>query len=251
MECRRRIKSEVKGVTLVTADRASQIQEMRMSFHRKLRTFERLQVLFMPGIEAIKEVVEEARDPDVAPPKAEDIKLWLPSEMSAEVRRLVCKRGVAEIEAKLRRAQCTDALDVLRSRLHAQRHLITWRNSNAMGQKASTRSATLIGRVGDRINRVAEKYRRAREALLELVGAASEPQFKELLASDLNTNIAEENDASARKKLARLGSSKRTRAEPSIKKNFSWIWTTGGGPGEEDVQLHEGECGVLKYSARG
>jgi hypothetical protein len=169
---------------------------MRMSFHRKLRTFECLQVLFMPGIEAIKEVVEEVRDPDAAPPKAEDIKLWLPSEMSTEVRRLVCKRGVAEIEAKLHRTQCMDALDVLRSCLHAQRHLITWRNSNAVGQKASTQSATLIGQVGDRINRVAEKYRWAREALLELVGAASELQFKELLASDLNTNIAE-NDASA------------------------------------------------------
>ncbi|KAJ7798059.1 hypothetical protein B0H14DRAFT_3492934 [Mycena olivaceomarginata] len=160
-------------------------------------------------------LVEERRDPDVPPPKAEDVKLWLPSDMGEEMRRLVCKRGVAEVEAKLRRAQCVDALDVLRSRLHAQTHLILYRNSNAVGQAAATRSATLIGR-----------------NVFEL-------QFKELRAADLNTNVQEESDAVARKKLARLGSSKRTRMEPMVKKTFSWIWTVGGGPAEEDAQLHE------------
>jgi hypothetical protein len=231
----------VKGVTLVTADRASQIEEMRIAFHRKLRTFERLQTVFMPGVARLKEAVEERRDPDVPPPKAEDVKLWLPSDMGEEMRRLMCKRGVAEVEAKLRRAQCVDALDVLRSRLHAQTHLILYRNSNAVGQAAATRSATLIGRVGDRITRVAAKYRRAREGLMDLVGDAFEPQFKELRAADLNTNVQEESDAVARKKLARLGSSKRTRMEPMVKKTFSWIWTVGGGPAEEDAQLHEGK----------
>jgi hypothetical protein len=134
-----------------------------------------------------------------------------------------------------------DALDVLRSRLHAQTHLILYRNSNAVGQAAATRSATLIGRVGDRITRVAAKYRRAREGLMDLVGDAFEPQFKELRAADLNTNVQEESDAVARKKLAHLGSSKRTRMEPMVKKTFSWIWTVGGGPAEEDTQLHEGK----------
>ncbi|KAJ7852029.1 hypothetical protein B0H14DRAFT_2581072 [Mycena olivaceomarginata] len=235
--------AEIKGVTLVTADRASQIEEMRISFHRKFRTFERLQDTFMPGVAALKEQAEDARDPDTAPPKAEELKLWLPSELRAEERRVICKRGVAEVEAKLRRGQCVDALDTVRSRLHAQTHLILWRNSHSTGQRATTRSATLIGRVGDRIKRVVEKYRRAREALLELVGDALDPQFKELRASDLTTGAEEENDGAARKKLAKLGSLKRTRIERSSKKTvFSWIWTVGGGPGEDDAQLHE--CNV-------
>ncbi|KAJ7722721.1 hypothetical protein B0H16DRAFT_1248777, partial [Mycena metata] len=172
--------------------------------------------------------------------KAEEMKLWLPSEILEALRTRACRRGLSDIEAKLRAAQCVDALNVLRSRLHAQTHLITWRNSNSTGQSAATRSATLIGRVGDRIKRVAGKYRRAREALIALKCAAHALHFKVLADADLNTNVEEESDAEARRKLARLGSSKRARNEPTNKKTtLSWIWTVGGGPGEAEAQLHE------------
>ncbi|KAJ7173531.1 hypothetical protein C8R46DRAFT_1161384 [Mycena filopes] len=239
-EAQRRIRAEIKGVTLVTADRASQIQEMRISFLKKLRTYERLQKTFMPGLSALTTAAEEARDPDEPPPMAEHIRLWMPSELKAEARRRACRKGVAEVEARVRQAQCVDALNNLRSRLHAQQHLITWRNSNSVGQSAATRSATLIGRVGDRISRVADKYRRARVALIELKGPAFAAQFKVLEAKDLNTNVREESDAKARKRLGRLGSSKRARNEPTTgKKSFSWLWTAGGGPGEDEAELHE------------
>ncbi|KAF8122736.1 hypothetical protein K438DRAFT_1603507 [Mycena galopus ATCC 62051] len=239
-ESQRRMKAELKGVTLVTADRASQIQEMRLSFLRKLRAFERMQVVFMPGVSALKAGAEEHRDSDAPPLKAEEIKLWLPSELTAAARRTACRKGLAEVEAKVRAAQCGDALDVLRSRLHAQTHLIMWRNSNSTGQRAATRSATLIGRVGDRIARVASKYRHARSALIELKGADFAPHFKVLEAADLNTNVDNESDTRSRRKLARLGSSKRSRNEPpATTKRFSWIWTVGGGPGEDTEQLHD------------
>ncbi|KAJ7160865.1 hypothetical protein C8R46DRAFT_904981 [Mycena filopes] len=239
-EAQRRIRAELKGRALVTADRASQIQEMRNSFLKKLRTFNTLQAKFMPGVAALKKIAEEARDGDAPAPKAEAIKLWMPSELTAALRRRVCAKGLGDTEAKLRRAQCVDALDVLRSRLHAQTHLITWRNSQAVGQRAATRSATLIARVGERIGRVADKYRDARAAMIELKGQEYGPGFKPLLASDLNTSVQEESDAKARKKLGRLGSSKRSRNEPSsTKKVFSWLWTAGGGPGEDTAQLHD------------
>ncbi|KAJ6454065.1 hypothetical protein C8R47DRAFT_1083232 [Mycena vitilis] len=195
-ESQRRIKSEVKGVTLVTADRSSQIQELRLSVHKKLRTFERLQAVYMPGVAALREAAEEKRDSELPAPKAEDIKLWLPSDLSVSERRSACARGVAEGEAKLRHGQCVDSLDNVRSRLHTQKHLITWRNSNSVGQRAATRSATLIGRVGDRLARVADKYRRARLALIALKGADFAPQFKELKPADMNVNVEEESDSS-------------------------------------------------------
>jgi hypothetical protein len=230
----------LKGVTLVTADRGSQIQEMRNALLKKIRTFEQLQPVYMPSVAALKEHAEEGRDPDLPALKAEDIKLWMPSELPLEQRRQVCRRGVAHTEARVREVQCEDALNALRSRLHAQKHLITWRNSNSVGQRASTRSATLIGRVGDRIGRVAAKYRRAREALIELKGTEFAPHFKVLQDADLNTNAKEESDTKARRKLARLGSSKRSKNEPSDKaKTFSWLWTVGGGPGEDEKELYD------------
>ncbi|KAJ6457197.1 hypothetical protein C8R47DRAFT_995822 [Mycena vitilis] len=246
-ETQRRIHAEVKGVTLVTADRASQIQEMRISFLKKFRTFERLQKVYMPGLAVWKEAEEDKRDPDLPPPKAEDLKLWMPSEVPAPSRRQVCRRGLVDVEARVREAQCVDALNDLRTRLHTQKHLVTWRNANSVGKRAATRSATLIGRVGDRIARVAAKYRRARDGLIALKGAAYAPQFKELQQSDLNANIEEESDAKARKKLARIGSSKRARNEPSDKKRaFSWIWTVNGGPGEDEATLHD--CVRVEWS---
>ncbi|KAJ7107316.1 hypothetical protein C8R43DRAFT_905790 [Mycena crocata] len=127
---------KVKGVTLVTADRSSQIQELRIALLKKIRTFEKLQEVFMPGVSALREAAEEKRDAELPAPKAENIKLWLPSSLMAAQRRSACRRGVAEMEARLRGGQCTDALDNLRSRLHAQRHLITWRNSNSVGQRS-------------------------------------------------------------------------------------------------------------------
>ncbi|KAJ7831676.1 hypothetical protein B0H13DRAFT_1915348 [Mycena leptocephala] len=151
----------------------SQIQELRMAFLRKLRTFERLQAVYMPGVAALRQAAEDARDHDQPPPKAEDIKLWLPSDLPA---------------APTPYAETSDH----------------WRDSGSVGQRAATRSATLIGRVGDRISRVAAKYRGARTALIALKGPAFAPQFKELKPGDMNVNAEEESDALSRKKLGRL-----------------------------------------------
>ncbi|KAJ7650554.1 hypothetical protein FB45DRAFT_730946 [Roridomyces roridus] len=239
-DAQRRIKSELKGVTIVSADRSSQIQELRLSLLKKFRTYETLQDVYMPGVAQLRRGEEESRDWDAPPPKVEDLKLWLPSELTEEQRRSACRAGLGAMEARLREGQCADALKDLRARLHTQRFLVTWRNANAVGQKGSTRSATLIGRVGDRIQRVAMKYRQARTSLIALKGDGYAPQYKDLRQEDMSIGMEEENDASARKQLARLGA-KKSRNEPApLKKHFSWIWTVAGGPSEdEDAGLHD------------
>ncbi|KAJ7068945.1 hypothetical protein B0H15DRAFT_738439, partial [Mycena belliarum] len=241
-ETQQRIRAEVKGVTLVTADRSSQIQELRNSLCKKIRTFQRLQEIYMPGVTALRGEEEDARDQDAPAPKAEHIKLWMPSDLTPLQRRAASRPGAGEAESKLRAGQCTDTLIKLRSRLHAQRHLISWRNSNSVGQRAATRSASLIGRVGDRVGRIADKYRHARAALIQLKGINFAPEFKELKPSDLHVNQEQESDVVSRKKLARLGSAgRKSRNEPSTasaKVALSWIWLVGGGPGEEEAALH-------------
>ncbi|KAJ7664819.1 hypothetical protein B0H17DRAFT_1211183 [Mycena rosella] len=194
----------------------------------------------MPGVAALKACAEE-RDPDEPLVKAEDVKLWMPSELTTaqRQRRGVCRKAVAEVEAKLRVGQCKDALDELRSWLHAQRHLVMWRNANFVGQRAATRSATLIGRVGDRIRRTAAKYWRAREAVIALKGDNFAPHFKELNQENMNANEEEESDAKSRKKLSRLGGKCSPNKPSNKKRTFSWIWMVGGGPGEDEATLHD------------
>lgn len=136
---RRRIRGDIKGHTLLTADCESKIVERRISFLGRLEKFRSMQEVYMPGaIRAIQEE-EEHRDSDAPPPNPEDIKLWLPSELKTDELATGCTRGVVGIEIKLREAQCTDALAMVRARLHAKRFLISFRNTHVVGQRDSTR----------------------------------------------------------------------------------------------------------------
>ncbi|KAF7316401.1 CxC2 domain-containing protein [Mycena indigotica] len=224
-----RIATEAKGKGL-TADRASQLDELRVSFFKKLRVLEKLEEVFMPGVRALRESAEELRDPDLPPVKAEHVPLFLPSDLSqAELRPL---QGLKRIELQLRRAQCGDAIASLRSRIHAMTHLILFRNSQVVGQKKSTRSNTAIARMNERKLKDAEKYRRAYRAMRALGGAQYAPEFKELRDEDLSDRTSvEEDDAEARARLGRVGAVRRVRTEPSLKRKttaVSWIWFVGG-----------------------
>ncbi|KAF7289215.1 CxC2 domain-containing protein [Mycena indigotica] len=191
----RRIRFEASGISTLTAERSSQLDELRVNFFKKLRSMEAHQVYFMPGVADLRAAEEERRDADTPPPAAENVKLWLPSDLSAEERQSACRPGLDEVEAKLRVGQCGDALAKIRSHLHSKTHLIDTRNANAVGQRSSTRYSTLIGRVGDQAKRQAIKYREVLQALIRLRGANYAPEFKTLHDDDLRVHIEPESDA--------------------------------------------------------
>ncbi|KAJ7054327.1 hypothetical protein C8F01DRAFT_959823, partial [Mycena amicta] len=184
---------------------------------------------------------EERRDGDRAPPKAEDIKLWLPSDLNDTQQGRTCRRGLVDIEAKLREAQCGDALSRLCSLLFTKTHLIHHRNANSVGQRASTCSSTLISRVTDQITREATKYRHARTALQRLMGTAYRADLEDLKDGDLNVRGEEESDAGARLRLGRVGATRRARNESTAAGSggaVSWIWR-GVSEGDDEVKLHD------------
>ncbi|KAJ7065916.1 hypothetical protein B0H15DRAFT_926024 [Mycena belliarum] len=241
-ESQRRIRSEVNGRTLLAADQSRLLAEMRRAFFTKLARFRRLQEVYMPGAVRVLESEEDARDPDLPGPRAEDVKLYLPSGLPTAGREGGCRKGLPAMEGKLREGQCSDALRLLRSRLHAKRHLLTYRDSNVVGQRAATRANTLIERIGERVEAGATKYRRARAALLALRGDAACEEWKELKAADVELDEERGPDTMARKKLGNIGSKAFRRKGPresSKGKVLSWIWTAGGGPGENEEELHD------------
>lgn len=149
-------------------------------------------------------------------------------------------RGAIEAEAKLRRGQCADALMALRAALHVQAHLIYWRNINSVGQRGATRSATLLLRVKERIDRAATKYREAWAALRALKGEAFAPEFCKLEAADVNGRTEVENDIASMKKLREAESSRASRNEPTqagVNAKISWIWKVAGGT--DASELHD------------
>jgi hypothetical protein len=145
------------------------------------------------------------------------------------------------MEGKLRDGQCQDALKLLWTRLHAKRYLLNHRETNVAGQRAATRSYTLVRRIGERVDAVATKYRRARLALIALRGLDACAEVRELKPADVQLDEEREIDAKARKKLGSIGSKFR-RQGPSLsskEKYMLWIWTDRGGPGEDEVGVHD------------
>ncbi|KAJ7061113.1 hypothetical protein C8F01DRAFT_987657 [Mycena amicta] len=237
-DLQRRIRFEAKGKATLTAERSSQLDELRVSFFKKLRAFETQQMVFMPGVADLRTEEEERRDTDLPPPAAENTKLWIPSDLAEGERAWACRRGLAGVEAKLREGQCADCLSKLHGHLHAKTHLVDTRNASAVGQRATTRFGSLIGRVGDQVEREATKYREVRLALLRLKGPDHAPKYKELLDDDIRVHVESESDAKARAALGKLGAKRRARNEPSVNRKMlpvSWIWFAGGEGDEQEL----------------
>lgn len=233
----------------LTLARESKIHERSKSFAAKLKTFRRHQNVHMPGV---ADLVQADAESIVGPRLPEDTPLFLPSECHIDGERILglCADGLYTVEAALRRGRCSDAIMRLRGRLMARRHFVNYRNAHITGQNQSTRAAKLIQSLGERVNEAAEQYRAGRKALLMLVGKDGMEGFKELQPPDIDLVQMEENDASATKKLGRLGGrggrvtgtqkSKQGQSSGESRRVISWIWSFGGGPdASSEEYLHE------------
>ncbi|KAJ7163433.1 hypothetical protein C8R43DRAFT_946875 [Mycena crocata] len=66
---RRRIKSEITGEALVTADRMSKTHDSQLAFFKKLTTFHQLQTIFAPG--TVRAIAEEEPERNTDSPGCE------------------------------------------------------------------------------------------------------------------------------------------------------------------------------------
>ena len=100
--------------------------------------------------------------------KAESIKLWLPSQLDAKDRDLICLRGVVSGEKDLRFAQLEDSLNDLRRVRRVRRGLVTFHKVQLAGegQKSQTKSRAVMQTLQDRITKFVRRYNIARDALL-------------------------------------------------------------------------------------
>ncbi|KAJ6448675.1 hypothetical protein C8R47DRAFT_1084955 [Mycena vitilis] len=139
-------------------------------YKEHVKTMRRLQAVYMPVAVIELEEDKERRDEELPPAKAEEVKLYLPSELGAGVRNAGCRKGLPEMEAKLRRDVYAGA------------------DINCAG-----------GRVGRRGSSVVP----ARKALIALRGLEACERYRELTHAD--PQLDEENGP-ARKKLGNIGS---------------------------------------------
>ncbi|KAK7002264.1 CxC2 domain-containing protein [Favolaschia claudopus] len=244
-----RIRRELKGRPLLVGDQSERVAQLRRAFFIKLARFRKVQSVYMPVAGEQLSDDEETRDSELPPPLAEDTRIYLPSELPAR-RRDGCSEKLREREARLRRGVLADSVAKLRRSLLAKRHLVDWREG-AIGQRGTTRAATLVQRVEERIEWIGKAYKRSRDALVALVGLG-DCEWRELRAEDLRVEEELEDDTGARRRLGLVGSQtrerriskaagKRSKEKEKKKKGpkMSWIWTSGGGPGENEEELRD------------
>lgn len=217
---RRRIKSDVKSSSSNTVAQLTELKRRRATLQRQILRFRAIQPVYMGSITTLLSNV-----PESSTMEPEDTPLILPSTLQP-IKRKVCTFAVDAIEEKFRESQCRDALCRLRTCLHTKTHFEKYRNANVRGQRSNTRAHALVGRLSNKINSAADKYRLAREALLSLRGCGPwEDELRVLRAQDI---VA----ASHVDEPMGLGEGRRT---------TSWIWKTTGSIGDNEC-INDGTC---------
>ncbi|KAI5823238.1 hypothetical protein K523DRAFT_255521, partial [Schizophyllum commune Tattone D] len=167
----RNLKRDVVQKKYATAKQEGALMRLRLKVARAVTKVRAAQRVYMPPAVALLESWEAEEGNADLP--IEDRPLFPPSALSV-ADRAACIGGVAEVESRLRNAQCSSALDRIRELLLAKTRELRFKNSNVRHQGSNTRARTLIDGYDDKAKIFAKEYIDARAALLELRNEGSE-----------------------------------------------------------------------------
>jgi hypothetical protein len=205
-----------KETTLQQAER----QEKQATLQWRIDKWHDMQDLCMPAVAELR-----LGDSDVLP--AEAIPLYLPSAIPPNLGLL---DTLKDKERRLRLAQIQDTLLELRRLLRITLGLWDYKFQQVgYGQRANTRTWSLIARFQEKVNRCAEHYRATRAALLVLdANGAWSDQFLELRPEHVKAPQHGDDD------------------ESEGRHELSWIWMAQIGSGEKSTnskaELDDSEC---------
>lgn len=170
--------------------------------------------------------MEDDDDNDDDNEPAESVTLPLPSTMPL----IDQDPAIRSIEQELREAQAFELLHSLRKSLSERVALQRNQSRDQRGQKAKTRSSSIVNRVTNKIKKTTKRYQKTYNALLAL-GVAIHPRLQEL----------KENDVSARNVF------EYTQTVGRGDKDISWIWrqVPMGSEAQSDSWLEEGETSAI------
>ncbi|KAH9911489.1 uncharacterized protein B0H18DRAFT_1168583 [Fomitopsis serialis] len=221
LQCR--LRREFRGLGEHSTDKQhATIQERLNSLRRRLEAWFKIQHAYIPGAEAFRERLVRDTNKDVP---AYDIPVLLPSGISSA---LEVSAFLQDIEWRLRHAQAHDALSDLRRHLHLRSHLYSFKDRFIRGQQANTRARSIINTTQAKVDENAERYRRARAALVSLSDRLGRTGWEATL------QVLEDQHVRGLK----LDESEETEG----RRTLSWIWRTtplAGPENADDPHLQE------------
>ncbi|QRV77418.1 hypothetical protein RhiJN_05433 [Ceratobasidium sp. AG-Ba] len=206
-----------------TARQAELLNSKRLALRDRIDIFMQKRVLHMLEID----------EPDQPRPLqfvgedgewAEPVELGLPSSYKADT---LLKAGVsklAEIERRLRRGACTDALESVKRLLGGKAAVIKFKNQHLTGQIATTRAESTIQKHTVKILKARQRYLNSRDALLMLEPTETDlDQYRDLQTQDLQT--------------LKTYFEEYAQTTGHGKTSMSWIWRSAAAPNKEDWEV--------------
>lgn len=254
---------------LSTSLKAAEMQTRINSYAARIKRWKILQTVLMPMVS-----VHIPSDPQVddihlssvvsrVDRSPLEIKMYMPSEVPLPLREKVCTEEMIEAEAKLRYATGLAAIVDLRYALRQRYSVGQWKNGQTGHGVPTTRARGTIKASSKKCRRMAYKYRRCREALLNLDQPnapisrfSSIPDnwrstFQELRASDVRfMNVLvrdmEGRMVLARRKKERIAQMHSVTGRSGQKhRTLSWIWRMGKESADAHVRDLNGD-GTLR-----
>ncbi|KAG1903738.1 uncharacterized protein F5891DRAFT_947152 [Suillus fuscotomentosus] len=201
----------------VVGQHATDVQKGKLlqrvnALHRRIDTWGRVQLLYMPGVSRLRSPDDVATEA-----KVHNINLFLPSSLP---HRVLCDDRLLKHEWELREAQAYDTLNDLCTVLNLRYHLYKYKDTFIRGQRANTRANGIINNAECRIDALSLKYSTSRSALLNL-------------ASRLGKNDNWERSLKPLDKQKDVVPLKHDDGRTMGQQSISWIWKTSGSNSNE------------------
>ncbi|KAG1776918.1 hypothetical protein EV702DRAFT_1179602 [Suillus placidus] len=218
----RRFKSDLSSRGAQATDRQKTILvRQQNALQCKVEAWKRVQLLYTPAAQLLSSRTETGGNPD----NPEDIKLFLPSSLTADT--ASCSHHLLTIEWELRIAQAGDTLDEIRQSLRLRDYMYTFKRNWICGQSANTRAQNALGRVEARAAAAAEKYCAAHAALSSLAPALNKVGWNFKFRSLNNKDDVR-------------GMTVPRKGESEGRRQLLWIWVVEGVGDDEDEVVQDG-----------
>ncbi|KAJ7614714.1 hypothetical protein DFH06DRAFT_1013840 [Mycena polygramma] len=256
-ETQRQLAIDIKAAgTKPTLTQQLDVLRRRTLLRTRMKRFRKLQGTYMPNVRRHLNASQRAVwDKDDQEPEA--TKLFMPSTLdSALARRKACAKGLEGVEARLREAEASDALDTIRAGLRTRTATTKFKVRNWSGQRALTRGQGILRQVNIKIHAAKLRYQYSRHAMLKLKSHGQWEQRFRVLGEDdvraLNERSLTDEEKAERARLREVGevpeeggiSAMGDVVSGETHRTLSWIWYAVSGKETDDEKLHEGECWI-------
>lgn len=204
------------------------LYERRTALRKRIQKLRELQGVYMPGaLPLLAQLPAAQTDTELM----EGVRLGLPSDIARAHRETACTQGLVDLESRLREAQCRDALQDIRNKLHTLHHLYQFKKGNVRHQGPNTRARSELDQHAQKRDRAVAKYRRARSAKLALDGPGEwELVLRELRDEDIRGITPGEDEVN-------MKPSKKRKRNTAVSgpgeghRKISWIWNASDAAG--------------------